>query len=166
LAGQLLQILAIGNALWVLVKSLDWVYYSNDGSDLALRVTLWARPLITVVTLLGLLGGVTGMAIAYAAMSVALWPILTILAIRSVGGRASPYLLDAVRTLTLVGLPAGLAAHGATYLFSSDVLSLASGLFAATCAMALSAALFPAVRRDVTTVIAVVRLGLARRRRT
>jgi PST family polysaccharide transporter len=163
LAGQLLQILAIGSVFRALGQSVDWVYYSNSGSGLALRQTLWVFPFVAAVTLLGLLGGVTGMAIAYSAAWLVVWPFLMIRAIRSAGGRATPFLHDAIRTIALLGGPAGLAAYVTTQFISSPGLALALGSLAALGSVALSAALAPAVRRDLRTVIAVFRRGIARR---
>jgi PST family polysaccharide transporter len=164
LAGQLLQILAIGNVFRTLAQSLDWIYYSSSNSAHALRATLWAYPFVAVVTLLGLVGGPIGMAMAHATAWIVLWPILTIRAVRVAGGAATPIVRDAVRVISLLGVPAGLAGYGMTHVFSTDALALVFGGLAAVGAMALSAALVPAIRRDIGTVISVIRLGLARRR--
>ena len=75
-----------------------------------------------------------------------------------------PFLLDSIRTIALLGGPAALAAYVTTAFISSAVLALALGLLVALVSVALSAALAPAVRYDLKTVISVFRQGIARSR--
>jgi PST family polysaccharide transporter len=162
LTGQLLQILAIGSVFRALSRSVDWIYYSNSGSALALRETLWVYPFVATVTLLGLTSGVTGMAIAYAAAWLVVWPFVLFRAIRSAGGKTTQFFLDAIRTIALLGFPAGLVAYGVSHLISSPGLALTLGAVASLASVGLSTALVPAVRRDIKAVIDVFRLGIGR----
>lgn len=164
-AGQILPILAIGNVFRTLVQSLDWMYYSTKRSSQVLRITVWSSPFVAALTLIGLTGGVMGMALANALAWLILWPLLTVRAVRIAGGAAGPFVLDAARSILVLGAPAGFAAYAVTVFVPSDALALGAGSLAAVGTMALSAALVPAIRRDIATVIATIRLGLARRRR-
>lgn len=71
---------------------------------------------------------------------------------------------NAVRALLLVGVPAGSAAHAATYLPLSVPAQLVVGLALAGVYTALAVLVLPPVRRDARVTASFARQALTRRR--
>jgi O-antigen/teichoic acid export membrane protein len=73
-SAQIFQILAVGGVAQVASYAVYWVFLATDNTASNLRYSLLTRPLVIAAIFLGSVWGVQGIAIAYAASLVVLWP--------------------------------------------------------------------------------------------
>lgn len=151
----LFQILAVAGFFQAAAFATYWVFLSNGLTTRYLLYTVWTRPFVIGLVILGAVWGVQGVAFAYLASTALLWPI-GILFLR--GRSTAPLLrlfLNGLRTLSVYGV-AAVASYASTLLLpdASPFLRIGVGLVAFVAALALLAAILPPFRRDVRAIFA------------
>ena len=162
----LFQILGIAGFFQAAAFATYWVYLSHGLTTRFLLYTLWTRPLVIGLVILGAVWGVQGVALAYLVSASLLWPI-GLLWVR--GRSTAPLLrlfLNGLRTLSVYGI-AVVASYASTALMpeASPFLRIGVGLGSFLAVLALVAVILPAFRRDVRSIFAARRF-LARERMT
>ncbi|MCI2956074.1 lipopolysaccharide biosynthesis protein [Agromyces atrinae] len=163
-AGQILGVLALGGVFRAIVQIAYWVYMSLGLATAQLRFYLVAQPLLVVVILLGLPWGPMGVAVTHSVGYALFWAVSLAWASRVTKLDLRPLYFDALRAIGLFGLPAAVAAYGASFAvsdFGPAVQVLAGGL-AAIVWYAVAWLLFRRVRTDVSYLVDFVRLALRR----
>ncbi|MGC5172932.1 lipopolysaccharide biosynthesis protein [Micromonospora sp. DT81.3] len=162
----LFQILAIAGFFQAAAFATYWVFLSHGLTGRFLLYTVWTRPFVIGLVILGVLWGVEGVALAYLVTTALLWPI-GMLWLR--GRSTAPLLrlfLNGLRTLAVYGV-AAVASYASTMLLpeASPFVRIGVGFVSLIAALVIMAVILPAYRRDVLSIIAGRRF-LARARRT
>jgi len=163
LAADILGVLAIGSAARALCQSTQWVYIGIGATRSGLTYATWSQPAVVAATLVGLPGGVMGLAIANTAAWLILWPLTTTLAARTAGWDARPLLTDSIRAVLLVGLPAYAAAKVIGIAGLGTLQTVVLGALAAVACGGLLLLVFPQGRRDFRVLHRTIKLGLSSR---
>lgn len=162
IAGDLLQILAIGAIFRALGQAMQWIFISAGETAAGLRFSAWSQPAVVALTLAGLPWGVVGITIASTVAWALYWPIATIIATRSANLATAPLLAQPLRIILSFSLPVAVAAFLARLLPLAEWPMLLVGAgFALACALLLFAVV-PVVRRDIALLLATLKLGLIR----
>ncbi|WP_223692407.1 lipopolysaccharide biosynthesis protein [Leifsonia poae] len=158
-AAPILRMFAIAGIFQLLAFVGYWVYVSRALTGDLLRYSLVSAAIKIVCILIGVSGGVMGVAIAYAIAPAISWPIsLWWLSRRTQIPTARLY-AGAGRILTLAVLTA-VASGVATWLCTpwGAIVQVAASIGAALAVYALATLLVPAVRRDLGGVLAAARM--------
>ncbi|MGC0366348.1 O-antigen/teichoic acid export membrane protein [Rhodococcus sp. 27YEA15] len=146
-------LLAIGGIFRSVSQICYWVYLSHGLTVAQLRLYLFLRPAVIVITLAGLPWGAVGVAASSSIGFLVDW-LVTLWHVRRVSGVDTMMLFrNSLRAILLFGAPAGLLAFAGSRLFTAPLAALAAGLACAVGSAAVSALVFPAVRRDLTTML-------------
>ena len=160
--APIFALLAIGGIFRSVAQICYWVYLSHGLTGAQLRLYLFLRPAVIVITLAGLPWGAVGVAAASSIGFLVDW-VVTLWHVHRVAGVDSMMLLrNSLRAILLFGAPAGLLAFAGSHLFVAPLASLTAGVVCALVGAAISASVFPAVRSDLTTMLDFVRRALGR----
>ncbi|GCB53939.1 oligosaccharide flippase family protein [Rhodococcus erythropolis] len=160
--APIFALLAIGGVFRSVAQICYWVYLSHGLTGAQLRLYLFLRPAVIVITLAGLPWGAVGVAAASSIGFLVDW-LVTLWHVHRVAGVDSMMLLrNSLRAILLFGAPAGLLAFVGSHLFVAPSASLAAGIFSALVGATLSATLFPTVRSDLTTMLDFARRAVGR----
>ena len=162
LAGTVVQVLCVGAVFRTLGQAMQWIYIAAGATAVGLRFNLWSQPAVAIISLCGLPWGVVGVAAANSLAWVLLWPASVSLASRAAGFSATPLIADALRAVTLFGLPTTLAAAWVWFVPMGPGAALGAGLLTSTLVGGTLILFVRPVRRDLTQLRSIVRL--ARRR--
>ena len=160
--APIFALLAIGGIFRSVAQICYWVYLSHGLTGAQLRLYLFLRPAVIVITLAGLPWGAVGVAAASSIGFLVDW-LVTLWHVHRVAGVDSMMLLrNSLRAILLFGAPAGLLAFAGSHLFVAPLASLTAGVACALAGATVSAALFPTVRSDLTTMLDFARRALGR----
>jgi len=164
-AGMIFSILAIGCIFRSIQQIAYWMFMTQGLAGAQLKLYLVGQPIIIACILVGLIWGPIGVA----AGSMLGWVIFWALSLAWVG-RVSQIdvrrlMLDPLRIIGAVGLPAGAMAFAMTLLvpLAPGWVILLGGL-AALAWIGLIAGLVPWVRRDLRTLVRFAKLAIAKGR--
>jgi O-antigen/teichoic acid export membrane protein len=149
----LFQILAVAGFFQAAAYATYWASLSLGLTTRFFWYTLATRPLFIGVVVLGALGGVEGVAWAYAAATALLWPIGVVWITRRSIAPTGRMFVGALRTMVVYGLAA--TGSWASTLAIPEELALVRalvGLAALLAALALIAGVFPPFRRDIVAI--------------
>ncbi|QIG38555.1 lipopolysaccharide biosynthesis protein [Microbacterium sp. 4R-513] len=160
----LFQILAIAGFFQAAAFASYWVFLSQGLTTPYLWYTIWTRPFVIGLIILGALWGTEGVAAMYLASTALLWPIGLLWLRRRSTAPLLRLFLNGLRTLIVYGLAAA-ASYASTLLLpeASPFLRIGVGLLTFLAALAVTVLAFPPFRRDIASIIAARRL-LARSR--
>lgn len=151
-------VLAIGGVFRAVSQIAYWVYLARGVPGAQFRVSLVMAPVMIALILAGLPWGPVGVAAGHSVAYFVMWLVTLAHVGRAAGVASRPLFTQALRTLCLVSLPAGVAAWFGSAAPWPALAQLGSGLAAAAVAVGLMHLAVPSLRRD-----AVVLVGFARR---
>lgn len=164
--APIFALLAIGGIFRSVAQICYWVYLSHGLTGAQLRLYLFLRPAVILITLAGLPWGAVGVAASSSIGFLVDW-LVTLWHVQRVSGVDSMMLFrNSLRAILLFGAPAGLLAFAGSHLFDSPLASLAAGLACALAAVAFSANIFRSVRSDLSTMLDFAGRALGRSPRT
>jgi O-antigen/teichoic acid export membrane protein len=164
-AGPILSVLALGSVFRSIQQIANWIFVTEGNTRSQLRLYLVGQPIIVALLLVGVLWGPIGVAVGGSVG----WAIFWLLSLIWVG-RASDLdvralIIDPLRIIASVGLPAGLAAFCVvTFVPLDPIWTLLLGIAAALICFAAAVLISRRVRSDVRTLLSFVRLAIAGRR--
>ncbi|MCJ0904452.1 oligosaccharide flippase family protein [Rhodococcus sp. ARC_M6] len=160
--APIFALLAIGGIFRSVSQICYWVYLSHGLTGAQLRLYLFLRPAVILITLAGLPWGAVGVAASSSIGFLVDW-LVTLWHVHRVSGVDSMMLLrNSLRAILLFGAPAGLLAFAGSHLFVTPSASLAAGIVCALAAAAVSAAVFPSVRSDLSILLDFVGRAIGR----
>lgn len=153
----LLQVLAVAGGLRVAAYATYWVALSRGLTRVSLYVNLSAAPVYAVFVLLGSLAGVVGVAVGFAAATLATWAISLVWYSKAAHVPGWRLFNSAGRAIMFV-VPASLAAWLSVQSSEplGDALSLLIGGLGFVAAYALTAVIVRPMRRDLREAYSVV----------
>jgi PST family polysaccharide transporter len=152
-AAPLFQILSVAGFATMVNYACYWVFLSKGLTGSHFWFNLYTRPLLIAIILVGSIWGLYGIAIAYSAGSLLMWP-LTLLWLRRVSDAPTKSMFgNGIRTLVAYGL-ATAASFGATTFLPDDayLLRCVLGLVAMLAGLALVALIWPRFRADLLVI--------------
>lgn len=152
----LFQILAISGVFTTAGYSTYWVFMAKGLTRSLLMWQLVTRPVVIGVVLLGAFGGLSGVAIAYSAVAVAMWLLGLIWIARVSDAPAMAMFTGGLVATAGYALPTA-AAWIVASLLGTGLMSIALGTLTWLAALALVLAVWPAFRRDALVVLHVAR---------
>ncbi|WP_158590155.1 lipopolysaccharide biosynthesis protein [Amnibacterium setariae] len=155
----LFQILAVSGVFTTAGYSTYWVFMAKGLTRSFLFWQIVTRPVVIGVVLLGALGGLTGVAIAYSSVSVLTWVLGLVWIARVSDAPARAMLVGGILATTGYLIPAA-AAWAVGTAIGPGILGLVGGTVAWVAALAAVLAVWPAFRRDALVVL---RVGAAMR---
>ena len=162
----LLRFLALAGIFDTLAFVGYWVYLSRGLTAQLLRYATFEAVVRLVCILVGSLWGVTGVAAGYAVSPALTWPISLWWLSRLAPIPVRQLLGGALRILVVAaGVATGSFAGAQLAEGSAAVLALAAGVAGGAAAYVLLCAVVAPLRRDVASVVGVVRLAVRRRSR-
>jgi O-antigen/teichoic acid export membrane protein len=162
-AGPIFSVLAIGSVFRSIQQIANWIFVVEDRAGSMLRLNLIGQPIIVALILLGLLAGPIGVAAGGALGWCVFWLMSLAWVHRTTGLPVRPLLIDAVRIVGLVGLPAGVATFlVASFVPLAPVWVVLLGLAVAAAWCACIALLSRRVRADIRTLTRFARLAVKR----
>ncbi|WP_345481941.1 lipopolysaccharide biosynthesis protein [Amnibacterium soli] len=153
----LFQILAVSGVFTTAGYSTYWVFMSKGLTRSLLLWQLSTRPIVIGAVVLGVLGGVTGVATAYSAVSVGMWLLGLIWIARVSDAPARRMFTNGLVATLGYAFPAAAAWVAAWGTGNAGLGSLLAGTAAWLGALALVLVAWPAFRRDALVVLQVVR---------
>jgi O-antigen/teichoic acid export membrane protein len=164
-AGPILSVLALGSVFRSIQQIANWIFVTEGITRSQLGLYLVGQPIIVTLVLVGVLWGPIGVAAGGAVGWALFWLLSLIWVGRAADLDVRPLILDPLRIIGLVGLPAGLAAFCVvTFVPLDPVWTLLIGLAAALICYATAVLVSRRVRTDVRTLLSFVRLAVAGRR--
>lgn len=161
-AAPILAVLAVGGVFRSIGQVAYWGYLARGVSGPLFRQLLVTGSVSIALMLVGLRWGTTGVAAGHSLGAVAAWAGALWHLGRVTGVDTGPLLRQSGRTVLLVAVPCGAAAHLATLLPTGSVGQVAAGVAAAAVTFALTA-LSRQTRADLRTVRDFARAALLRR---
>lgn len=162
IAGNLLQVLAVGALFRALGQAMQWIFISAGKTGAGLTFSAWSQPAIVAVTLAGLPWGAMGITVTSTIGWALYWPVATVTACRAAGLSFRPLITQPLRIILTFSAPVALGALAARFLPVDEWATVLLGVaFAAGLAAILIAAV-PSIRQDCLTLLATLRLGLVR----
>lgn len=156
-AGVVLGILAIGSAFRALGNSVQWLFIATETTA---RGAAWAtilQPAIVALSLAGMPWGVIGVAVANSVAWMIYWPLVTVIAARASNLRAGVLLIGSLRGVVMFALPIAVATFcAAAFVPGAPLISLIAGV-AAGIVMAAILVVVPPVRRDLRSIVGMLR---------
>jgi PST family polysaccharide transporter len=162
-AGVIFSLLALGSVFRSIQQIAYWMYITLGLAGAQLKLYLVGQPLIIACILVGLIWGPVGVA-AGSTVGWAIFWLMSLLWIRRVSGiRVRELMLDPLRVLGVVGLPAGgLALAVALWVALDPLWVVLIGAGAALAWIGFVALAVPGVRRDVRTLARFARMAMGR----
>ncbi|MDJ1112941.1 lipopolysaccharide biosynthesis protein [Microbacterium dauci] len=160
-AGPIFSVLAIGSVFRSIQQVANWIFVVEDRTKSMLRLSLVGQPIIVALILLGLIWGPVGVAAGGALGWCIFWLLSLAWVRRATGLAVRPLLVDAIRIIVLVGLPAGAAALlVALFVPLAPVWVVVLGVLAAGAWCGVITLVSSRVRADVRTLTRFVRLAV------
>jgi O-antigen/teichoic acid export membrane protein len=153
-AAPLFQILAVAGFATMVNYACYWVFLSKGLTGSFFRFSLFSRPLLIAIILIGATGGLYGIAIAYSAGSLLMWP-LTLLWLHRVSDAPTRSMFGNGLRIIVVYSIATAASFGVASLLptGSYLLQIAVGTLTVFASVAAVALIWPRFRRDVKAVM-------------
>jgi PST family polysaccharide transporter len=152
-SAPLFQILSVAGFATMVNYACYWVFLSKGLTGSHFWFNLWTRPLLIGIILVGAIWGLYGIAIAYSAGSLLMWP-LTLLWLSRVSNAPTKKMFgNGVRTILAYGA-ATAASFGASTLVPDEAYFLRAlvGFAALSAAVALVALVWPRFRADLRLI--------------
>ncbi|MCJ0700457.1 lipopolysaccharide biosynthesis protein [Frigoribacterium faeni] len=164
-AAPLFQILAVAGFATMVNYACYWVFLSKGLTGSFFRFSLFSRPLLIAIILVGATGGLYGIAIAYSAGSLLMWPLTLLWLHRASDAPTLRMFGNGVRIIAVYSV-ATAASYGAAHLLPAGayLLQIALGTVTVFATVALVALLWPRFRRDVVSVLDTARFFRRRRK--
>lgn len=152
-AAPLFQILSVAGFATMVNYACYWVFLSKGLTGSHFWFNLYTRPLLIAIILVGSIWGLYGIAIAYSAGSLLMWP-LTLLWLRRVSDAPTKLMFgNGVRALVGYGIATALSFAATVYLpDDAYFLRCLVGLVAMLAALALVALAWPRFREDLRVI--------------
>lgn len=161
LAGQVLMVLAISGVFRSLSQISYWMFMAQGMAKQQLHRFLVTQPMIIAAMVIGLFWGPIGVAWGNVIGYAITWVISLLWAGRASQLNVGPLITDAIRTVLIFGLPAGLAAFAVSMFVPLPDIALVGIAFgAALCWFALAYLIFKPVRRDIALLLSFIRQAL------
>ena len=157
-------VLAIGGVFRSVSQISYWVYLARGVPGAQFRMSLVMAPLMIALILAGLPWGPVGVAAGHSVAYFVMWLVTLWHVGRAARVASRPLFTQALRTLCLVSLPAGLAAWGGSAAPWPALAQLGSGLAAAAAAVGLMHLAVPSLRRDAAVLLRFARRAAGRGR--
>jgi len=162
-AAPLFAVLAIGSVFRATQQIAIWLQVAKGAARSLFLGNLIGQPIIIAAICAGLPWGSLGVAIGSAAGNAAFWVFSMIWAGRNTGFNTYPLIARAVRVISCVGAPAGLAAFFiCSFSSAPSLLSLFLGISAAIVTLAIEWIFSKRTRIEVNTLVSFIRTGLGR----
>lgn len=159
-AGPIFSVLAIGSVFRSIQQVANWIFVVEDRAKSMLRLNLIGQPIIVALILLGLFWGPIGVAAGGSLGWCIFWLMSLAWVHRATGVAVRALLLDAIRVIVFVGIPAGAAALlVALFVPLAPIWVVLIGVAAAGLWCCLITLISRRVRSDVRTLIRFVRLA-------
>jgi len=158
-------VLAFGGILRAVSQISYWIFLASGHPGAQLKMYLVTRPLMILVIVAGVPWGAVGVAIGSTVAYSLHWIISLIWACRVAGVRVRPLLLNTLRILITVSIPAGIVSWLVTLLEWPPILTILMGLCAVVGYLAAAAAVSASVRREFAVIAEFGLRALGRRRR-
>ncbi|MFT4228694.1 MAG: lipopolysaccharide biosynthesis protein [Microbacterium sp.] len=158
-------VLALGGVLRAVSQISYWIFLASGHTGAQLRMYLVTRPLMILVIVAGVPWGAVGVAVGSTVAYSLHWIISLIWSCRVAGIRVRPLLLNTVRILVTVSIPAGVVSWLVTLAGWPPVLTIVASLCAAAAYLSVVALLSTSARRDFSIVADFGLRALGRRRR-
>ncbi len=155
-------VLAVGGIFRSIQQVAYWTYLASGHTGAQLRMILLTRPLMIVLMLAGLPWGPMGVAVGHSVGFAMFWWISTLHAGRVTGVASRLLLVNGIRTVLLVGAPAGVVAWTATLVDIGTIAQLGAGAIGATAYLVLITVLNQRVGDDVRMLHSFLRRALRR----
>ena len=146
---HLFQILAVAGAFQSAGYASYWVFLAKGRPDASLRYSLVGRPALILIVIAGSLGGVTGVAVAYAAGTALLWPLGLWWIHATTGAPGLQLFIQGMRAVAAYATCAVLATMVPPMFTDDLVYMLLLGIAVLVMTYAVILALWPAFRRSV-----------------
>jgi PST family polysaccharide transporter len=160
-AGPIFSVLAIGSVFRSIQQVANWIFVVEDKAKSMLRLNLVGQPIIVALILLGLFWGPIGVAAGGSLGWAVFWLLSLAWVHRATGVPVRSLLIDAIRILVLVGIPAGLAALAVTlFVPLAPIWVVLLGAAAAGLWCGLITLVSKRVRGDVRTLVHFVKLAV------
>jgi PST family polysaccharide transporter len=155
-------VLAIGGVFRSVSQIAYWVYLARGVPGAQFRMSLVMAPVMVGLILAGLPWGAVGVATGHSVAYFVMWLVTLAHVGRAARVASWPLFTQALRTLCLVSVPAGVAASLGSALAGPAVLQLASGVAAAAVAVGLMHLAVPSLRRDTAVLLRFARRAVGR----
>ncbi|WP_191834793.1 oligosaccharide flippase family protein [Gordonia ajococcus] len=161
-AGQLLQVLAIGAAFRALAQTVQWQFIAQGATSQGLKFSLWSQPGIAALSVAGLVWGIQGVAVMNTLAWALVWPAATIAACRASNFSWRRFLVEPLRALTLFALPAAIPGFALSATELDPIVKITASLLLSLATCVMSYQLIPAVRNDVRIVALTAKLSIGK----
>ncbi|MFT3798209.1 lipopolysaccharide biosynthesis protein [Microbacterium sp.] len=158
-------ILALGGVLRAVSQISYWIFLASGHPGAQLKMYLVTRPLMILVIVAGVPWGAMGVAVGSTVAYSLHWIISLIWSCRVAGLRPRLLLMNTVRILVTVSIPAGVVSWLVTLLGWPSVPTIAAGLLAVAVYLIVVAGLSASARRDLVIVVDFAVRAVGRRRK-
>lgn len=159
-AAPVFQVLAVGSFATMASYACYWVFLARGLTASMFRFSLWARPLTILALVVGVHWGLYGVAIAYSAVNLLLWPLHYWWLARITEMPTRALMSNGARVVTLYG-GASVAAVIASHLLpvsTSEPVRLVAGLLVMAATLTLASTVSAQVRAEFRSLRAVALL--------
>jgi polysaccharide transporter, PST family len=151
--APIFAVLAIGGIFRAVAQIAYWIFLARGRTGAQLRQDLVLRPFIVLAILAGLPWGPLGVAVGHSAAFFIYWLATLWYVGRVTGTPVRPLVVNAARSVLLVGAPSGAVAYLITYLPLAAPVQLLLGVTAAGLWILLVAVAVPRVRADLRVLM-------------
>ncbi len=155
-------VLAVGGVFRAVSQIAYWVYLARGVPGAQFRMSLVMAPVMIALILAGLPWGAVGVATGHSVAYCVMWVVTLAHVGRAARIASLPLFAQAVRTLLLVSVPAGVAARLGASLAGPALAQLGSGLSFAALAVGLAHLAVPSLRRDTAVLVRFARRAAGR----
>jgi PST family polysaccharide transporter len=153
-AAPIFQILAVAGFATMVNYACYWVFLSKGLTGSHFKLSLISRPILIVIIAVGAVWGLYGVAIAYSAGSLLMWPITLYWLSRVSDAPVRQMFGNGLRTILAYGFGTLISFASANLVVADQlVLRLLVGSAGLAAALALMYVAWPRFRRDVTLIL-------------